>query len=602
MNTLEAEYSFLAPTWRLPTVATPSIFPHTLATTYLPSDSHSGPDWTLWNNTMYNSRYIPAYVPSTSVRRNNYPIPINYQRVAPIIGSQNYQKNLDRSLPTGIPYPSVNNQHGLTGSIEDGLNLTISLHPNNDNDVRHDNTNYPTPRNHMANRGLTYAANNQNNHSVSNQKRRVQIVDHNRQSPATTIIDNMSERNSRNSNHAATYAHYSRTPDSHKAQQRKSKTPSSNHHLDHSDETKHGHDNNNVTIHDYLYGLSAPDPGSYATAYKQHQRRLQEEKLGRKSVVNEYRTFAKDYGFGPSFGNAHSVTNEEKVDTEHRRKTYSRVVKETNHHKLEEQKRFQSTNGQQRTRPAPVPKYQRAREYAEKIEKPQHQKPVFQTEFSPWTPIVSPIIPQSQSKIRRHSILSSLQYSKKKRKDFLASDFDIHRTRRSLSLPTIIRTGNRLFNNRNLSRCSSNASIRIGSPTRSLSLSLTTRKLISKVLREKNDKQKKNSEKSSNISLLSTSNETKTKSIISHSMMTKNMRLPPTATVIINQTYKPSLAVTTSTNNNFKKPMRNKNHRTPSQHRFYNQFQKTSTNKNLNFDLEIIKSFHHTNDKNSSNE
>ncbi|CAF5222050.1 unnamed protein product [Rotaria magnacalcarata] len=85
-------------------------------------------------------------------------------------------------------------------------------------------------------------------------------------------------------------------------------------------------------------------------------------------------------------------------------------------------------------------------------------------------------------------------------------------------------------------------------------------------------------------------------------MMTKNMRLPPTATVIINQTYKPSLAVTTSTNNNFKKPMRNKNHRTPSQHRFYNQFQKTSTNKNLNFDLEIIKSFHHINDKNSSNE
>ncbi|CAF4615361.1 unnamed protein product, partial [Rotaria magnacalcarata] len=80
--------------------------------------------------------------PSTSVRRNNYPIPINYQRVAPIIGSQNYQTNLDRSLPTGIPYPSVNNQHGLTGSIEDGLNLTISLHPNNDNDVRHDNTNY----------------------------------------------------------------------------------------------------------------------------------------------------------------------------------------------------------------------------------------------------------------------------------------------------------------------------------------------------------------------------------------------------------------------------------------------------------------------------
>ncbi|CAF3475905.1 unnamed protein product [Rotaria socialis] len=600
MNSLEAEYSFLAPTWRLPTVATPSIFPHTLGTTYLPSDSHSGPDWTLWNNTMYNSRYIPSYVPSTSVRRNNYPIPTNYQRVAPIAGLQNYQTNLDHSLPTGVPYPSANNQHGLTGSTEDGLNLTISLHPTNENDVRHDNTNYPTPRNHMANRGLTYAANNQNNHSVSNQKRRVQIVDHNRQSPATAIIDNMSERNSRNSNHAATYAYFNRTPDSHKAQQQKSKTPSSNHHLDHSDETKHGHDNNSVTIHDYLYGLSAPDPGSYASAYKQHQRRLQEEKLGRKSVVNEYRTFAKNYGFGPSFGNSDSVTNEEKVDTEQRRKTYSKVVKETNHYKLEEQKRFQGANGQQRTRPAPVPKHQRAREYAEKIEKPQHLKPVFQTEFSPWIPIVSPILPQSQSKIRRHSILSSLQ-SSKHRKDFLSGDFDIHRTRRSLSLPTIRLTRTQLFNNRNLTRCSSSRSIRTVSPKHSLSLSLTTRKLISKILREKNDKQKNNSEKSSNISLLSASNETKTKSITSHSMMTKNMRLPPTATVIINQTYKPSLAVTTSTNNKFNKRMLNKYLRTPSQHRFYNQFQKISTNKNLNFDLEI-KSFHHTNDKNSSNE
>ncbi|CAF4466056.1 unnamed protein product [Rotaria socialis] len=224
----------------------------------------------------------------------------------------------------------------------------------------------------------------------------------------------------------------------------------------------------------------------------------------------------------------------------------------------------------------------------------------FQTEFSPWIPIVSPILPQSQSKIRRHSILSSLQ-SSKHRKDFLSGDFDIHRTRRSLSLPTIRLTRTQLFNNRNLTRCSSSRSIRTVSPKHSLSLSLTTRKLISKILREKNDKQKNNSEKSSNISLISASNETKTKSITSHSMMTKNMRLPPTATVIINQTYKPSLAVTTSTNNKFNKRMLNKYHRTPSPHRFYNQFQKISTNKNLNFDLEI-KSFHHTNDKNSSNE
>lgn len=53
--------------------------------------------------------------------------------------------------------------------------------------------------------------------------------------------------------------------------------------------------------------------GSYTNAYKHHQRRLQDEKLGRKSVVNEYRSFAKNYGFGPTFGNTSHVSNEDKV-------------------------------------------------------------------------------------------------------------------------------------------------------------------------------------------------------------------------------------------------------------------------------------------------
>ena len=43
--------------------------------------------------------------------------------------------------------------------------------------------------------------------------------------------------------------------------------------------------------------------GSYVSAYKNHQRRLQDEKLGRKSVMSEYKSFAQNGGFGPTFGN-----------------------------------------------------------------------------------------------------------------------------------------------------------------------------------------------------------------------------------------------------------------------------------------------------------
>ncbi len=45
------------------------------------------------------------------------------------------------------------------------------------------------------------------------------------------------------------------------------------------------------------------DLGSYTNAFKQQQRRLQDEKQDRKSVATEYKTFAQNGGFGPTFGN-----------------------------------------------------------------------------------------------------------------------------------------------------------------------------------------------------------------------------------------------------------------------------------------------------------
>jgi hypothetical protein len=53
--------------------------------------------------------------------------------------------------------------------------------------------------------------------------------------------------------------------------------------------------------------------GSYVSAFKNQQRRLQDEKAGRKSVMSEFKTFAQNGGFGPSFGNTNHPTFEEKV-------------------------------------------------------------------------------------------------------------------------------------------------------------------------------------------------------------------------------------------------------------------------------------------------
>jgi len=86
-------------------------------------------------------------------------------------------------------------------------------------------------------------------------------------------------------------------------------------------------------------------------------------------------------------------------------------------------------------------------------------------------------------------------------------------------------------------------------------------------------------------------------------MMTKNMRLPPTATIVINQTYKPSILTTTSTNNRLKKTTSNKNI-TPSQRPLTARsipvpFRKLTTISKPEFDLKI-KSLHHTDDENNS--
>ena len=189
--------------------------------------------------------------------------------------------NLNQSMPSY--YQPSNDSYGNSSNPNDGLNLTISLHPNNNHEMNNQSyparSDYNPPRNNqLINRSFTYAANNQNNHPpalppppapATNPKRRVQIIDHNRQTPSTTINDYAPSRNSRNSNATPSYSYQTRTPDPNIPQPKYKPPPMpihgstsippgssiSHQHHDHSDENKHGN------IHEYLYGLAAPDPG-----------------------------------------------------------------------------------------------------------------------------------------------------------------------------------------------------------------------------------------------------------------------------------------------------------------------------------------------------
>jgi len=222
-----------------------------------------------WNTNRYNPRFVPSYIPPTTVRQN-YPLPVNYQSNLPQ-QQQTYQSSDGRLIQSGPPYYGQTNYN--TNSMND-QNLTFTLPTNN---------NEQFSNGQMVNRGLTYATNHQQ--ASTGQRRRVQIADqHHYQSNPT----NVSERNE---------------------SQNRMKPSTSNQR----EETLFGYTPNNVNIHDYLYGLAAPDPGSYASGFKRQQRRLQEERVGRKTVGSEYRNFTQNGGFGPAFGNISSHTYEEKV-------------------------------------------------------------------------------------------------------------------------------------------------------------------------------------------------------------------------------------------------------------------------------------------------
>lgn len=145
----------------------------------------------------------PRYVPPNATHRG-FPQP-------------NSQQNGGRSMQSRLPPPQPSNDHYQNNEYSD------------DNLDSNDHNDYSNQQND--NRRLNYSQPVQ---------KRVQIIDHNRRTPSTDYI---SERESQNS--------YS--PNTH----RKPKV------YDNKSGSTNGSPQrtNNFKIHDYLYGLSAPDPG-----------------------------------------------------------------------------------------------------------------------------------------------------------------------------------------------------------------------------------------------------------------------------------------------------------------------------------------------------
>ncbi|CAF0982627.1 unnamed protein product [Adineta steineri] len=555
MDTLESEYSFLAPTWKLPPVATPSMYSHIYGTSYLSNDPDLGLDWILWKNTLYNSRYAPIHVPSAVPHSDystlsHYPVIISATIVPQQQNSQipieqrtaqsrsfNYQPPNNLHQDNTKPHNSVNltnNQYQNSIKPHSSVNIT-----NNEHQSRIYDSHNHQPINKIVNREITYPTNIQNNlPRPSTQKRRVQVVDYSRQTPSTSINEYMTGRNSSIPN---------RVPDTNKTQS-KSKSFVSNTPRDHNEENRFGYTGNYVNVHEYLYGLSAPDPGSYVDAYRQHQRRLHDEKVNRKSVLSDYKNFAQNGGFGPAFGNTDHRAYKEKINNENRRKSYAKSVREINQIKNEEQKRLQSNYGQHSNRTPSVPKNQRAREYADTIAKPLHTKPLSSTELISQLPVIPPIsIIPLPTNIRRSS-LDTISTA-----NLLSREFDINQTRHTPSLsPTPRKKRQVRFHSFDLVRRRS--STFINSPSYNLNQTdpstnyFRTRKSASKIFEEEEEyNRKKNYEsfqKSSNLSRQSKLNKNKIK----------------TATDVINQTCKSShMGTTTTTNNNSKKIILNKN-------------------------------------------
>ncbi|CAF4721427.1 unnamed protein product [Rotaria sp. Silwood1] len=419
MNALEEEYSFLAPTWKLPTVATTSIYPTTFDTYYPSSGAGLNSETIDRNNRTYNARYPPP-PPPPPINHRNHPQTINQQPPR-------------RSIPAGPPPPPPalqNHQHSKDQYNEkSNVNLDLTVYHNSHNEY-----NMPIqPRNN----GYTNLQidNRTLNHPPPPPpqpiQKRVQIIDHNRQTPST---DYMSGRESHNS---SPYNNHS--PESTQNQQKFKPR----HHQNDDNKSDSIHSNvprsNNFNVHEYLYGLAVPDPGSYVSAFKNHRRRLQDEKTNQKSVMTDYKTFVQNGGFGPAFGNnTDHLAFEEKLQTERKRKTYSKLVRAANQYKVEEQKRIQNNGGQQRNRAyiAPMPRHRQIDATRSHFLSADESRLGIVCRYSILSPILIASLPTRRN-VSNSSLLSQSTFDKFhpwNQNDILSGEYYVDRSSRSSSI------------------------------------------------------------------------------------------------------------------------------------------------------------------------
>ncbi|CAF1208993.1 unnamed protein product [Adineta steineri] len=420
MNSNNVDYSFTNPTWNLPSVDNSTMQPGTYDNSYAVNEPNLDPDMSTWNNTQYMppNANRGAYPPTTNQESGEYfnqpgpptqayqqpeeymmqpnfpqsyqqpdqqfmqpappPAPHYYQQPAPPLPApqyyqqpappppppapqhyqqpgppppppQSHQQPGERFVQPGPPqsYQLPNISYQNNGNYNNGFDFNANANANDQ---------YSMPKQSRPN-GYS---NEQNVNRGPNLPRIPQPVqkrspnnDHNRPGFFTDYGSNRENHNSHSPN---------QSPISNRIDQKSKSRGSPT--KDYSFDLMHSSVNrpNNFKIHEYLYGLSAPDPGSYVNAYKNQRRRLDDEKANHKSVITEYKSFVQNGGFGPAaFGKTPQQTYEEKLDTEKKRKSYSKQVQEINHKKIEEQKRIRNNGGSPQARAYAPPTLRRPR-------------------------------------------------------------------------------------------------------------------------------------------------------------------------------------------------------------------------------------------------
>ncbi|CAF1201843.1 unnamed protein product [Adineta ricciae] len=274
---------------------------------------------------------------------------------APSQPPQFYQPSRERfieqnaSQPPPVPHPQFSQQ-------STNQHRNVVNHGDNFDFAHNTNTEYHMSRQQQQqqqrNHGLP---NEQYNNQGANfpplpqpAPRRLQNADHNHQSFFTDFAPN------RENDHSLEMHNFE--------QKTKSHGHSSNDDMFDSIHSNN-HRSNKMNIHEYLYGLSVADSGSYVKTFKNQRRLLSDERNNHRGVMNEYKSFLQNGGFGPQFGKVNQQTLQEKMEIENKKKLYSRQVRAINQQKIEDQMRLKNSGEQLRNRTYAAPVIQHRRQH-----------------------------------------------------------------------------------------------------------------------------------------------------------------------------------------------------------------------------------------------